>query len=319
MLEGLTMAKVDTAHMGCIKGCMDYMGIEESAPWIYGATAHAFVLNIRETVCVSGPYAWDKQMIMDLGRNLGHMARWIVVPKRETPADVFTRKQREVWGLVREAIDRGNPCYGYQVFLPIPDYYVIPGYDEIGYYYEGCKTGGPTQWDKLGTHDVMVLEVCLLEPCEQAPPDKTVREALAISLRFNRDPGHMVFPTYASGQEAYALWASELESGRALWDHHSWNAFLWRDCRRMAVEFLREAKDRLAGRCDAAFDEATGYYGIVRDRLEAVVELHPERENADWLTPLQSEEAAGLIRQAGEAESRGIVALDAIVAGLGGG
>ena len=315
-LEGLGIAKVDTAHMGCIKGCMDFMGVEEPAHWIYGATAHAFVLNIRETVCVSGPYAWDKQMIMDLGRNLGHIARWIVVPKRETSDDVFAQRQREVWDLVRESIDRGDPCYGYEVYLPIPDYYVIPGYDDVGYYYDGCVTGGPTPWDKLGTHDVMVLEVCLLEPCEPSPPDQTVREALAMSLRFNRDPGGMVFPTYASGQEAYELWAGELESGRALWDHHSWNAFLWRDCRRMAVEFLREAKERLPGRCDAAFDEAIAHYADVRDRLDAVVALHPERENADWSTPLQSQEAADLVRRAGEAESRGMAALDAIVASL---
>jgi hypothetical protein len=310
------MARVDTAHMGCIKGCMDYMGIEASVPWIYGATAHAFVLNIRETVCVSSPYAWDKRMIFDLGRNLGLASQWIVVPKRETPDDVFAQKQRQVWDLVRECIDRGNPCYGYEIYLPIPDYYVIPAYDEVGYYYDGCVTGGPTPWEKLGTHDVMVLEVCLLEPCEPSPPDKTVRDALSMALKFNRDPGDMVFPTYASGEEAFDLWATELEQGRALRDHHSWNAFLWRDCRRRAVEFLREAKARLPGRCDAAFDEAIAHYSVARDRLEAVADLHPERDKADWTSPLQSDDAAALIREAGEAESRGMDALERVVAAL---
>ena len=45
--------------MGCIKGCLDFLGVDVSMGWLYGATAHAFVLNMNETVNVDGPVAND--------------------------------------------------------------------------------------------------------------------------------------------------------------------------------------------------------------------------------------------------------------------
>ena len=33
-------------HLGCIKGCLNYLGIEVTDAWLYGGTGHAFVINI---------------------------------------------------------------------------------------------------------------------------------------------------------------------------------------------------------------------------------------------------------------------------------
>lgn len=36
------------SHMGCLKGCLDYLGIGISEAWLYGGTGHAFVINLHE-------------------------------------------------------------------------------------------------------------------------------------------------------------------------------------------------------------------------------------------------------------------------------
>jgi len=85
----------------------------------------------------------------------------------------------------------------------------------------------------------------------------------------------------------------------------------------MAVEFLKEAKNRLPSRCDEAFDEAIAHYTVVRDKLQAVVDLHPPRMDGwDNETRLTSPEAAALLREAGASERKGIDALKRIAAAL---
>ena len=45
-LENLRWKPRNVTHLGCIKGCLDYLGMDVSEPWLYGATGHAFIINI---------------------------------------------------------------------------------------------------------------------------------------------------------------------------------------------------------------------------------------------------------------------------------
>ena len=45
-LEHLRWKPHWVTHLGCIKGCLNYLGIEVSDAWLYGGTGHAFVINI---------------------------------------------------------------------------------------------------------------------------------------------------------------------------------------------------------------------------------------------------------------------------------
>lgn len=40
--------------------------------------------------------------------------------------------QEQAWDYVRRQIDENLPCYGWE--LDVPEFYVICGYDEAGYY-----------------------------------------------------------------------------------------------------------------------------------------------------------------------------------------
>lgn len=334
-LEGLAWRMLTAEHMGCVKGCLDYLGVEVTCPWLYGGTGQAFVIVIQENVDVRAPLGWNTQMLFDLAPNLGYRVEGFGHGYSITPdagEGLFRQKQREAWDYVRACIDRGLPCYGWEL-ASIPAYYVINGYDPggeradggedtaAGYYYSGYISGGPVPWQKLGDFDVRSVQVYSVEPCTPAPDRKVVRDALATILHGVEDPqGWTLGPSFGtgfrSGLAAYELWAEALEAGRAGRDSHTYNAQMWSECRRMAVEFLDEARRRLPGRCDAAFEQAADRYSVVRDRLLALLDLHPYREPADWGEMLASPRAAALVREAGAAEREGVASLRLILAAL---
>ena len=321
-LAGLQWRQRYNEHMGCIKGCLDYLGVDISFPWLYGGTGQAFVLNMNDTVFVYCAQAWDISALFELGPNLGWRTERIFVDHsvaKELPRDQLLEKQREAWDFVRARIDRGLPCYGWEL-SHIPSYWVINGYDTgdqdtpAGYYYSGWESGGPCPWDKLGTFDVVCIHVLCVQPCDPASDEKTVKDALAMVLeRVERPDGWAIGPKYRTGLAGYEMWANALKTGKAILDGQTYLSQVWLECREMAVEFLVQARQRLPGRCDAAFDDAIDHYTRVRDRLLSLSKMHPEREKPDWHSPLTSLEGAQLVREAGAAERKGVACLRKIV------
>jgi hypothetical protein len=318
-LEGLRWQQRYNEHMGCVKGCLDYLGIGVSFPWLFGCTGHAFALNMNATVFVDCALAWDGQMLLDLAPNLGYRVESIMYDHsvaRDAPEDVMRQWQREAWDFVRASIDRGLPCYGWELG-PIPAYSVINGYDDEGYTYSGYTPGGFCPWEKLGTFDVRSVQVYRVEPCEPVPDEVAAKEALKRVLEHvERPDGWAISSRYRTGLPGYELWADSLEAGRANRDGQAYLNQVWLECREMAVEFLKDARERLPGRCDAAFDDAGAHYALVRDKLQALLEMHPEREKWDWETTFASPEGAFLLREAGAAECRGVECLKQITGAL---
>lgn len=319
-LKGLKWHGRYNDHMGCVKGCLDYLSVDISFPWLYGGTGQAFALNMNDTVFVDAALAWDTQSLFGQAPNLGFTRGGFTHdPGRgeETSPELFLEAQREAWDFVRAAIDRGIPCYGWEL-SHIPMYYVIVGYDDVGYYYSSAESGGPCPWDKMGTFDVRVVAVHSIEPCDPAPDDVAVREAFEYVLsRVERPDGWSHGDRYRTGLAGYEMWAEALESGTAIHDGHAYLTQVWLECREMAVAFLEEALERLPGRCDEALEGAMGRYAVVRDNLKTLSEMHPERgSQTDWQSLLASPEGAALVRAAAEAEREGVARLRQIVTAL---
>jgi len=318
-LEGLQWRQRNISQLGCIKGGLDYLGRQISFPWLYGGTGYAFVLNIHETLDPSGPTCWDTRPVFELAPNLGYKVGGFSIEKAAA-GDSFPEKQRQAWDFVRASLERGLPCYGWELHPFIPDYYVINGYTEdeegqpAGYLYSGWMSGGPLDWRTLGDIDVQVLQVYSIELCEPAPDEKVVHDALTNVVEHSKTPsGWFSYPGYATGPAGFDLWAEALETGRAIRDGHSYNAATWLECREMAVEFLNETRQRLPGLCDEALLEAAGHYATVCEQLRATVALNPlQPETWDNETKLHSAEAAALLRQAASAERKGLASLERI-------
>ena len=322
-LERLRIHKRLVERLGCIKGCLEYLGREISLPWLYGGTGHAFIISLDPGVDVSSPDSWDHRPQFDLGPNLGYTVDGFSVFK-PAAGDAFPDRQREAWDFVRKNIDRGVPCFGFELKAMYGGYWVIYGYDDgagdepAGYYYSGWEEGGPLPWQKLGDQFVPVLDVRSVQPCDPASDAQAVTAGLQYALKHAGNPPEWIDKQAKSGPAAWAYWAEALESGEAKRDHHTYNAQLWLECREMAVEFCTEAKERLPGRCDAAFDQAAGQYAAVCVKLEALIELHPPRKMPNWGpdSTFSSPQGAALVREIGALDGTALASLEQIVQAL---
>jgi hypothetical protein len=272
-LDNLRWQRMWVSHLGALKGCLDYLGLRVSEPWLFGATGHAFILNIHETVCPSGPTAWNTHPLQKLGKNLGYTAEGVFALKGD--AD-FAEKQKTAWGMVRRALDESRPCYGWE--LEIPEFYVIHGYDEAGYHYSGPRreTGrGPKPWTSLGSTSIGCLEVYALKRGDPADDVATVRDALVFVLEHARNPAGWVYPGYRSGLPGYDAWIGAVADNTAEGFGMAYNSAVWYTCRSNGVRFLEEAKGRIGGDTGPLFDEAARRYRTVAENLRVVADTFP--------------------------------------------
>jgi hypothetical protein len=312
-LDGLSWKPMWVSHLGCIRGCLDYLGIDMSDDWLCGGTGHAFVLNIHDVVCPSGPTAWVTEGLFRLGVNLGYQQDG-VFSKRGMPG--FETAAAEAWDFTRRNLDEGIPCYGWE--LAIPEFYVIYGYDDTGYYFSGALQDQgpmPKPWEHLGTSRIGVIEVYSVSGTYRADDIETVRAALEFALRHAEGPEEWIFPKYSSGLAGYDAWIRSLEEGTADGHGMAYNSAVWHECRDHAAGFLREAAERLGGRYSGRFNGPISAYGKVAELLGSVEELYP----LEKLQPEHIEDgdrrmkAAGLLREARDAEKAGMEDLAGIV------
>lgn len=312
------------SHMGSLKGCIDYLGLDISDAWLYGGTGHAFVINIHDGVCPSGPTAWHTERLFELGPNLGYALDGVVGFKQQ---DDFRALQGRAFAMVRQAIDEGHPCYGWE--LDIPEFYVVYGYDDPGpdygggYYYSGpgaMEGTGPKDWQDLGDTGIGVLEMYSVAPGKPAEDAVVVKEALAFALQHAENPEKWISDDYHAGIEGYEAWIAALEAGKASDMGMRYNTGVWLECRRYGAEFLKEAKTRLPERLGPLFDEAHAHYAAVAESLGKVAEIYPWDDSAsdEEILPVDDAGAAAVkaLQAAKDAESAGLRSLEKIVQAL---
>lgn len=316
-LENLKWSPKWVSHLGCVKGCLDYLGIEMTDAWLYGGTGHAFIINIGQDCCASGPTAWKTMMLFEQGPALGYQVEGFFGSKyHQDLADL----QKQAWDFTRSAIDHGLPVYAWEV--DIPEFYVIYGYDDVGYYYSGpgCDDGkGPKSWKELGDTGIGIVELYSLKSVESKTPGELVKSAFVGALKHARNPNEWIFENYYAGLKGFGHWIIGLETGIANRFGMGYNAGVWHECRQFAVDFLREASDRLDGESPGLFDQAIAQYQIVSNCLGALSERYPFiPESGPQTIPVDDRclEAVGWLKEAREAEAQGLALLEQIVTKL---
>jgi len=311
-LESLAYAPAWVSHMGCLIGCARHLGLTASDSWIYGATGHAFAINIRPDSCPSGPTAWDTAPLHKLGRNAGYTPQGVFALKTQPD---FKERQRQAYDHVRAAIDRGRPCYGWE--LDIAEYYLIDGYDEAGYHHRGPTSpdgAGPKPWQSLGTTEIGVLEVYSIHPGTPAPPEKTLREAIDFALEHAK--GTYAHPGYTAGPQAYAIWAEGIGDASASAAGVAYNAHCWHECRDHAALFLREAKALLPDQAEP-LETAAKHYADVAANIKALTEIYPFAYPPDFTQTVPEDDRQGqairALERAREAEEAGLESLRAVL------
>lgn len=304
-------------EIGCLKGCLDYLDRDTSVGWLMGGTGHAFVMNIMETVCAATVTAWDKTRFYELGKNIGYSTESVF---GHVSMPNFEDLQKLAWDKVRQALDKGKPCYGWD--FAAPEFYVIHGYDDKGYLYRSFEDSvSHLPWQQLGrVHDIGVAQVWIVSPVEPADDRTTVREALEFAIEIGRGRQDEVGPPSQMGLPGYDLWIHELETGSAEGFGLAFNSVCWEQCRHFAVEFLREAGYR-TGVAPELWQKAMSHYKVVAENLAHVSRMYPfdasRLDNAEYdLSETARRTAAGHIRTARQAEEAGLAVLDKLVAEL---
>jgi len=309
-LDGLRWESGWMTEVGCLKGCLAHLGVEITWPHLYGLTAHAFVINMHEVVCPSSPTAWlSADLVAALLPNLGAQVEFAM---GGTPAGNLAEAQANAWEMARRYLDAGLPVYGWE--LGVPEFYVVYGYDHIGYYYRGPgfeDGAGPKPWQELGNTEIGVVCVGGLKPCPRSTTRAALADALDVAARFAEPDNPWRLPNYTTGPAAFEVWANALASGIANEFGHRYCAAVWAEARHNAVRFLTELAEGLEGEAGEAAAEALAAYRRVNVLLGTVSQEHiylPPGQIAMDVT-LQSAESAHMLRQAGEAEAEGLQGL----------
>jgi hypothetical protein len=312
-LKGLDWHPLWASHVGCIKGCVDFLDLGHSLAWVYGATGHAFILNVSKDLCPSGPTTWEPERFYELGKNLGYEIK--TVHGDRTQKD-FADTQKHAWELVKLAINAGFPCYGWELLFP--EYYVIYGYDKNRYFFKGPgvdQSTRPQLWMELGDTEIGVVDMHAVRPVEPADDRTTVKQALEFALEF---PQKWVFERAKAGPEGYNNWIEALSADEPHSLGAAYNAEVWHECRHYAVEFLKEAKERLSGDIASRLDKAIEHYGIIREALKTVTEQFPfeGRDPEHVKDTTRKTKAMEALKVASSAEEEGLKTLEEIVTRL---
>jgi hypothetical protein len=309
-LQGLHWSPRWTSLVGCIKGCLNYMGLKVSEARLFGASGHAFVLNIVHSLCPSGPTDWDTSRFFELGQNIGYRIENIngYFPKQ---ADDLAAAQKEAWDFVRSSLDEDIPCFGWE--LDIPEYQVIYGYDSTGYYISGPgseSSRGPIPWQNLGRSEIGVVSVYNVRSTEPSENTKTICDAFSYALELGYNMRK--WTDSSGGLAGYDAWIREMEKGSAGLFGLTYNAAVWAECRRFAVEFLKELQDQLEGKHRSLSQKAMEQYAITAENLKTVAETYPFSKGLRH-EPIgineRSHAAAAALKQARKAEAAALEVL----------
>lgn len=307
-LEYLAWKPFWVSHLGCIKGALEWLDRDVSDAWLFGGTGHAFVINVHEIVCPSGPTAWNTERLFALGRNVGYAVDGVF--SRLGLPD-FEDAPRRAWDFLRSRLDENVPCFAWE--LALPEFYVVNGYEGENLFFSGpaAPPKASIPWSELGRRETKLVEAYAVQAGPPSGEAETLREAVAFALEHAKNPETWIFPGYRSGPEAFAVWAASLEAGTADPLGAAYNAAVWSECRAFAFDFLEEARDRLEGRASGPLEEAAGRYRLVARGLKRVSELFPfhTRKPSDIVDESRRSRAAAVLREVKTEEEKGLAAL----------
>ncbi|MEW6755873.1 MAG: hypothetical protein AB1505_33585 [Candidatus Latescibacterota bacterium] len=228
----------NTTLMGVVRGVADYYGLPASDALLYGGTGHAFLMNIHEALCPSGPYCWNPEPFVAGLRNLGLV---------RTDHGFFgtgssAGERAVVEGLLRSKLEAGIPCS-----LLNMENQLITGYDDSGFLttqpwaphvdFPPAHLSFGT-WAELGQE--FHLSFFSFERREPATPLETVVASLEYAVDVWRRPERHTGPAYGVGPRAYDNWIAAVEQGHGASHGNWWNGTVWAECRSRAADYLRE-------------------------------------------------------------------------------
>ncbi|MHC4502891.1 MAG: hypothetical protein ACYTFI_06270 [Planctomycetota bacterium] len=263
-LDNLKMPTLNTTLMGVLRGVLDYWGVQTSTPTIYGGSGHAFLINIHEGLCPSGPYCWKREEFVRLIRNLGVERTDLGFFSKDASAE----ERRKLEAALKGHLDAGTPCS-----LLNMENQLITGYDETGFFTAqpwapkvnfppGRLTFG--SWKEFG--DEIHVDFYSYGRLDPADEGTVVADSLEHAVDLWKNPTKHTSEPYGVGPDAYDKWIGAVKEGRGSSHGNWWNAMVWSECRSMAARYFAEICEKLP----SVASQAAGLsemYGAVAEEL----------------------------------------------------
>lgn len=293
-IENLRMPPFNTTLMGVLRGVFDYYGIKASDPMVYGGSGHAFLMNIHEVLCPSGPYCWNYEKFYNLVGNLGI---------EMTDHGFFSKQSNEVERkaietLLKEQLDNGIPCS-----LVNMEHQLITGYDETGF-----MTAQPWAphvnfppdhltfgtWAEFG--DECHVNFFSFRKIEPASEERTIADSLKYAVDLYRHPSNHTEEPYGVGADAYTKWIGAVKNGHGSSHGNWWNGTVWAECRGKAAEYFMEIASKYPDVASAANDLAADYGAIAEALRKASDKGMDSQEKIKILEQTATKEAGCINR-----------------------
>ena len=242
-IPNLKMAPYNTTLMGVLKGVADYYGLRASDAWLFGASGHAFLINIHEELCPSGPYCWNPDTFRRLVGNLGISMQDLGFFSAESRPG----ERAKIEEVLRRKIDAATPCS-----LLNMENQLISGYDDAHFILQkpwpkvelpitpGTLTFGT--WQELG--DEVHVDFHAFAKTERAEDGTTIKQGLGWAVDMAHAPGRYADKPYHAGLEAYDAWIDAVRNGHGSSHGNWWNGTVWSECREMASGYFTEIGQR---------------------------------------------------------------------------
>ncbi len=245
-LRGIEMKRIEigqepyaTTLLSVIKGISDYYNLDYSRAFVYGASAHAFLINIHNQLCPSGPYCWngpwlEKQLKL-MGLNMTDLGFYHNESKAEERTELEVK--------IKRFIDKDIPCSVLNL-----DNQIVCGYDDDGLLFvqpwKGFDDSTPARLT-YGTWKEFKGEIHVsfqaYESFEPATKYEIVKQSLITAVEILENGDKYQFDNYALGLKAYDYFLEAFETqsmGHGCW----WNANVWENAERWLLSTLLRLK-----------------------------------------------------------------------------
>lgn len=215
--------------------------------------------------------------------------------------------------MIRDSINKGLPCYAWEMDKPL--YYLIAGYDDIGYYYiehNSREIVGPKPYNELGDTEWGILEVHIIRPGSISDSLKTIKDIFEYAINVSNPNYYPPNEGYTRGVNAYRTWWEALQNGTADYYGVAYNAAFWAKCKRLAVLFLQESKLRIEIE-ERLFNHAINYYQNTANSLSQLIKLFPLDDDTKKIDEKQKKDAINLLKFAYKNEMDGLTTISYIL------
>ncbi len=246
IIPNLKMYPFETTLMGVLKGVADYFDIAISDAWLFGGSGHAFLINIHEQLCPSGPYCWNYENFFKLVRNLGISVKDLGFFSAKSTLD----ERSKVEEVLKKKIDAGDPCS-----LLNMENQLISGYDDRHFILQQPwpkanlpitpKTLTFQTWKELGNE--IHINFFTFAKTEKADDETIIKESLSYAVDIARNPDRYRLEHYYIGLKGYDTWIKAVKDGYGASHGNWWNGTVWQECREMASRYFSEIAQKYQG------------------------------------------------------------------------